>query len=146
MNLALLNDLPRRALARLHPLRGLREEWQRLRFEHAVRQLGQQIRVELCDDEQAYTVRAWLPGADKGDIEVALDGNCVRIVAGARVDHVQHQGAAQLRRERYVGRRSRLLRLPREVDATRASAEYRHGVLELVLPKAGPPPTLVPVR
>lgn len=141
-----LSDRPRAAPAGIHPLRGLREAWQRLRFEHAVRRLGRQIRIHLREDAQAYTVWAWLPGAAKGDIEVALDGNRVRIAAGARLEQVQHQGASHLRRERYVGRRERLLRLPQAVDAGRARAEYRLGVLELVLPKAGPPPTLVPVR
>lgn len=136
----------RRALAHLHPLRGLRETWQRLRFDHAVRQLSRQIRIQLREDTQAYTVWAWLPGADKGDIEVGLDGNCVRIAAKARIENAQHLRATQLRRERYVGQRSRVLRLPQNVDPARARAEYRHGVLELVLPKAGPPPTLVPVR
>ncbi|MYM76254.1 Hsp20 family protein [Duganella sp. FT134W] len=137
---------PRRALAPLHPLRRLREAWQRRRFEHALRQLGQPIRIELREDAQAYTVLAWLPGADKGDIEVALDGNRVRIVAGARIAQAQHLGDSQLRRERYAGRRLRVLRLPQQIDAASARAEYRHGVLELVLPKAGPPPALVPVR
>lgn len=136
----------RRALAHLHPLRGLRETWQRWRFDQAVRQLSQQIRVQLREDAQAYTVLAWLPGADKGDIEVALDGNQVRIAARAQVEHAQHVHASQLRRERYSGRRTRLLRLPQAIDSAGARAEYRHGVLELVLPKAGPPPTLVPVR
>lgn len=129
-----------------HPLRGLRETWQRLRFDHAVRELGQQIRIQLREDAKAYTVLAWLPGAEKGDIEVALDGNRVRIAAGAGVEQVRHQGSGTLRREHYRSRRTRLLRLPQQVDAATARAEYRHGVLELVLPKAGPPPALVLVR
>jgi HSP20 family protein len=136
----------RRAAPGPHPWRHLREAWQRLRFEHAVRQLGRQIVIELSETPQAYMVRALLPGADKGDIEVALDGNRVRIIAAAGVEHERHESATVLRRERYLGRRSRTLTLDHEIDAARASAEYRQGVLRLALPKVGPSRGLVPVR
>ncbi|GJJ04433.1 hypothetical protein RugamoR64_49710 [Duganella rhizosphaerae] len=145
MNPALPDGSARRALTRLHPLRGLGEAWQRLRFRHAVRQLNQQIRVQLSEDPKAYTVLALLPGAGKGDIEVAVEGDRVRIRAKGKADHVQHEGRSLLRHERYAGHRYRMLRLPQEVDAGQASAEFRHGVLKLVLPKAGRPRGLVPV-
>lgn len=146
MNTASPQERPRRALTRLHPFRNLGEAWQRLRYRHAVNQLGRQIRVRLSEDANAYTVLALLPGAGKGDIEVAVEGCCVRIRANGRAEHAQHEGRSLLRRERYVGHRYRMLRLPREVDAEHASAEFRHGVLKLVLPKGSQPRGLVPVR
>lgn len=135
---------PARLPARLHPLRQLGEAWRRLRFRQLVRRLSEQIRIDLREDAQGYTVLAALPGAHKGDIEVAVAGNLVRISAGARAEHAHHATASVLRRERYVGHRQRLLRLPQEIDAARAGAEYRHGVLRLSLPKLGG--TAVPVR
>jgi len=146
MKSATLQEHPRHALARLHILRNLSEAWQRMRFRHTLRQLGQQVRVQLSENAQAYTVLALLPGADKGDIDVAVEGCCVHIRARARAVHTQHEAGNLLRRERYVGRRYRMLRLPQQIDATQASAEYRHGVLRLVLPKATKPSALVPVQ
>ena len=112
-----------------------------------MRRLNEQIRIDLSETPQAYTVLAALPGAHQGDITVALEGNVVRISSAARAEHAQHDTASVLRRERYVGRRERTLTLPQAIDAGQASAEYRHGILKLVLPKAGAPRgTLVPVR
>lgn len=146
MNRALINDEhPRRVLTRLHLLRDLGEAWRRLRFRHAVRQLDQHIRIQLDEDAKAYTVLALLPGAGKGDIEVAVDGNHVRIRTKGSAEHSEHEGRSLLRRERYVGRRYRMLRLPQEVDAGLSSAEFSHGVLKLVLPKAARPRGQVPV-
>lgn len=138
---------PRRTLARPHPLRYLHEAWRHLCYRHAVRQMSEQIRIDLKETAQAYTVLASLPGANKDDIEVWLDGYHVRIGIRTSAEHAQHEGASTLRRERYVGRRHRTLTLAQEVDASRSSAEYRHGVLKLVLAKAGEQRGMpVPVR
>lgn len=136
---------PHRALAHFHPLRTLYETWQRMRFVHALRHQGQQIRIRVHENAQAYTVWAWLPGVHKGEIEVGLDGNRVRIVAGARFDHAQHVSPDVIQRERYVGKRTRVLSLPRTLDSAGARAQFHRGLLELTLPKAGLPPRLVPV-
>lgn len=130
-----------------HPLRDLGEAWQRLRFRHAVRQLSGQIQIDLREDAQGYTLLASLPGVARDDIQVELDGNRVHISTASSVEHARHEGASMLQHERYVGRRERTLALPREIDAARAGAEYRHGVLKLMLPAAGAPRgTLLKVR
>lgn len=137
---------PRRVLGRLHPWRELGDAWRRLRFRHAVHQLSEHIRIDLSEDERAYTVLASLPGAHKDDIEVMLEGKRVRISAETCAEQRQGAGSA-LRCERYVGRRRRTLVLDREIDPARGRAEYRNGVLRLDLPKLSPPRgTPIPVR
>jgi HSP20 family protein len=93
------------------------------------------IRVDVDEDDTAYTVRAEIPGARKEDIEVSVEGNQVSLSAEVRRE--THPGAGQrtLYGERSYGRASRSFALPEAVDPQTASAQYRDGVLTLVLPK-----------
>jgi len=94
-----------------------------------------QIRMDVKEDEKGYTVHADIPGVNKDDIHVTLDGNTVSISAEVKKNSEQKEGEKVLRRERYVGHASRSFSLENEVDEASASARYQDGVLELVLPK-----------
>ena len=94
-----------------------------------------QIRMDVKEDEKAYAVHADIPGVNKDDIHVSIDGNTVSISAEVKRRAEQKAGERVLRRERHVGRVSRSFALEHEVDEAGASARYQDGVLELVLPK-----------
>lgn len=94
-----------------------------------------QIRMDVKEDDKGYAVHADIPGVNKDDIHVTIDGNTVSITAEVKKRTEQKEGEKVLRRERYVGRVSRSFALESELDETAASARYQDGVLELVLPK-----------
>lgn len=94
-----------------------------------------QIRMDVKEDEKAYAVHVDIPGVNKADIHVSIDGNTVSISAEVKKSAEQKEGEKVLRRERHVGRVSRSFALEHEVDEASASARYQNGVLELVLPK-----------
>lgn len=94
-----------------------------------------QIRVDVKDNEKAYTVQADVPGVGKDDIQVSVDGNTVTI--RTEVKHEESEkDASWLRCERYFGAASRSFTLPSAVDEGQAKAKYDNGVLTLTLPKA----------
>jgi len=94
-----------------------------------------QIRMDVKEDETGYAVHADIPGVNKEDIHITIDGNTVSISAETKKLTQQKDGEKVLRRERYVGRVGRSFALEHEVDEASASARYQDGVLELVLPK-----------
>lgn len=94
-----------------------------------------QIRIDVQEDEKSYAVHADMPGVNKDDIHVAIDGNTVSISAEVKKRAEQKESEKVLRRERYFGRVSRSFALENEIDETNSSARYQDGVLELVLPK-----------
>lgn len=96
---------------------------------------GVQIKVDVTEDEKAYTVRADIPGVNKEDINVAIDGNQVAISAEVKRENEAREGTRVLRTERYYGKAYRSFTLGQEVDDTTAEARYANGVLQLVLPK-----------
>ncbi|WP_028454863.1 Hsp20/alpha crystallin family protein [Chitinilyticum litopenaei] len=94
-----------------------------------------QIRVDVKEDDKAYTVHAELAGVKKEDIRVHVDGDVVTINAEVKQETESRDGDRLLRCERYIGQVSRSFRLGQEVDEAATSASYQDGVLELLLPK-----------
>lgn len=94
-----------------------------------------QIKMDLKEDDNAYTVQAEIPGVKKEDIQVSIDGNRVSISAETKMEKEEKEGEKVLRAERYVGKVARSFTLTSDVDETKAKAKYADGVLELTLPK-----------
>lgn len=94
-----------------------------------------QIKLDVKEDSNTYTIHAEIPGVKKEDIQVAIDGN--QISLGAEIKNVKEEkdSASVLRSERYYGKVSRTFSLAQEVNEDAARAKYTDGVLELTLPK-----------
>lgn len=94
-----------------------------------------QFRVDVSEDESAYTIRAEIPGVKKDDISISIDGDQVAIGAEVKNEKEAKDGERVLRSERYYGKVQRAFQLGQTVDENAASAKYADGVLELMLPK-----------
>jgi HSP20 family protein len=94
-----------------------------------------QIKLDVKEDDGAYTVHAEVPGVPKEDIQVSIDGAVVSLRAEVRQHDQKKDGEKVLRSERYFGSVARSFQLPLEVDAAQAKARYDNGVLTLTLPK-----------
>ncbi len=93
------------------------------------------MKVDVKEDDKAFTVHADIPGAKKEDIQVDVDGNVVSLRAEMKQEKEEKQGEKTLYTERQYGMVSRSFSLPTEVDEKGAKAEYKDGVLNLMLPK-----------
>lgn len=91
--------------------------------------------LDLHEDKDNLILRAELPGLKKEDIEISLHENAVTI-SGERKNEKKYEGANTSREERFFGRFTRSLNLPKTVDAGKVKATYVDGVLTVTLPKA----------
>jgi HSP20 family protein len=94
-----------------------------------------QIKVDVKESGQAYTVQAEVPGVSKDDIHVSIDGNVVTLQAEVKQADSQTSDEKTLRSERYYGSVARSFSLPVDIDQANAKARYDNGVLTLTLPK-----------
>ncbi len=94
-----------------------------------------QIKVDVKENDAAYTVHAEVPGVAKEDIQVAIDGNVVSLRAEVTQKDEQTKDDKLLRSERFYGAVERSFQLPLEIDSAQAKARYDNGVLTLTLPK-----------
>ena len=94
-----------------------------------------QIKVDVKEDDRAYTVQAEIPGVNKDDINVSIDGNLVTLRAEIKQEDRKTEGEKVLRTERYYGAVARSFQLAQDIDASQAKAKYENGILTLTLPK-----------
>jgi len=93
------------------------------------------IKVDVVDKTDAIVVRAEVPGVQKDDIQVTIEGDQLTIAAEIKRESEQKEGERVLRSERYVGAVYRSFVLPVEIDESASTAKYENGVLELTLAK-----------
>ncbi|CAG9242995.1 Hsp20/alpha crystallin family protein [Burkholderia sp. AW33-5] len=96
------------------------------------------MKIDVTENDKAYTVNAELPGVAKDDIDVQVTGNTVSINAKIERKSEQKDGERVIRRERYSGAISRSFSLSGDIDDANATATYQDGVLSLTLPKKAP--------
>jgi HSP20 family protein len=94
-----------------------------------------EIKIDITESDTAYSVKAEIPGVQKNDIDVNIDGDVVTISAKAERNRELKEGERVVRRERYSGMISRTFSLASDIDEATASAQYQDGVLTLTLPK-----------
>lgn len=97
------------------------------------------FRVDVRETADSYLVHADLPGVNKEQIHVEIDGNQVTIRAEAKQQVEQKEGQRVLRAERFVGQFARSFVLGSELDEDKSVARYENGVLEVTLPKKQQP-------
>ena len=91
--------------------------------------------VNLYEEGDSFMLTAELPGLEKENINISVQGADL-ILSGERKPESDGPETSRHLRERQRGGFSRVLTLPVAVDAEKVTAEYRNGVLKVVLPKA----------
>jgi HSP20 family protein len=94
-----------------------------------------QIKVDVEENDKAYTVKAEIPGVKKEDINVQIEGNQVSISAESKQEKDVKENGKVIRSERYYGSLYRSFSLGQDVDQAAANAKYADGILQLTLPK-----------
>ena len=90
---------------------------------------------ELSEDEDNIYANLELPGVDKKDVKITLEDGILTI-SGEKKQEEKEQKKNVYRTERSYGQFKRRFRLPTEVQSDQVKAEYKDGVLNIVLPKS----------
>jgi HSP20 family protein len=75
-----------------------------------------------------------MPGVSKSDLEIQAKGNTIRISGRKAIAYPE--GVSLHRRERRSGSFDRSLNVPMQINADAIKAEYRDGILALIMPRA----------
>jgi HSP20 family protein len=114
-------------------MRPFRWEWPSL-GEMAKPFEGKMPKVDVIERDDEVVVKAELPGVDKKDLDVSVTENSVTIKGTTRHEEKEEKGDFY-RCEISRGAYARTVALPSYVDADKAKASFKDGVLELKLPK-----------
>ena len=90
--------------------------------------------LDIIDGEKEVVVRAEVPGVDKKDLDVSIADRTLTIKGSTRQEKKEEK-ENYFRQEIRSGSFSRSVLLPADVNAAKAEASFKGGVLELRLPK-----------
>ena len=93
------------------------------------------IPLDVVERDDAFLVKAAIPGVKPEDVEVVVQGDRVTVRAQCRSEEERH-GDNWLMREHRSGNLQRTIALPAAVSSDTAEARIDNGVLTLRLPKA----------
>lgn len=108
--------------------------------EHEVRDLVHRsvrwgiLPAELFDERKKIVVRLEAPGLDADEIELQVRDKLLVVHGEKRQQRERAEGNYQILECAY-GSFERSIPLPAEVDASKAKADYKRGVLQVELPK-----------
>lgn len=88
----------------------------------------------ITEDEKEYRIRLELPDVKKEDVHVKVENGAL-VIEGERKEEKEEKGLKFHRREMIYGKFLRRFVLPEEVDEARVQANFRDGMLNLVLTK-----------
>lgn len=91
-------------------------------------------RTNLLESGDSFEVQAEVPGISKDDLNIKIQGNYLEISGKRAVD--TPEGYKVHRNERGSSTFSRSFTLPNDVDAEKAEASLKDGILYLTLPKS----------
>jgi HSP20 family protein len=90
--------------------------------------------VDIFENDNEVVVKAELPGMDAKDIDVRLENNILTL-KGERQFEKEAKEENYHRIEREYGSFTRSFALPTAVNGEKVKAEYKDGILKIVLPK-----------
>ena len=90
--------------------------------------------VDIWDDAEHVYVEAELPGINKDDINISIEGGVLSVQGEKKTSQEKKDKGMRLL-ERYYGSFSRSFTLPSTVDTQKVNATLKDGVLRIVLNK-----------
>jgi len=93
------------------------------------------VALDVVEEKEQYVLKADLPGINKEDIKVSVENDLLTIV-GERKAEVEQKDRQVHRSERSYGRFMRTLNVGANIDVAKIRANYKDGVLELIVPKS----------
>ncbi len=91
---------------------------------------------EVEETDKELIVRVEVPGMDKDDCRITIEGNMLYLSGEKRFERETHESTYHVM-ERAYGSFQRAIPLPGNVDIDQAAASYKNGVLTVRLPKTG---------
>jgi len=91
--------------------------------------------VDVAEMEEEIVVTAELPGIEQNEVEISIADN-VLTLKGEKKEETEEKKKNYHRIERSYGSFQRSIGLPTGVQADKATAKYKDGVLRITIPKA----------
>lgn len=95
------------------------------------------VSMDVAETDQAFEVKVDLPGMSADDVDIQIDTNTLTIRGQRSEESEEKDEEKQFHRvERYRGSFARSVVLPNSINEDESAAEFKDGVLKIVIPKS----------
>ena len=100
------------------------------------------MKTDIKEHKDGYELEIDLPGFHKDEIQAELKDGYLTISAAKQLnqDEKEKESGKYIRRERYSGSCQRSFYVGDEITQEDIKAEFKHGILKLLVPKKEPKP------
>jgi HSP20 family protein len=125
----------------IHEMENLQQEMNRLfdRFAHLgnddTKIMTVRPSVEIEETDNAFNLKLEVPGLEVKDLDIRVAEDTVKI-SGERKKESKTEEKGFVRSEFSYGRFERVIPLPTRIQNDQVTAEYKNGILTMMLPKA----------
>ncbi len=91
--------------------------------------------IEVEEDANQFTLHLEAPGMERKDLDISVEGNTLTVKGERKVEEKKREKGYFYSERRY-GTFQRSIQLPAEVESDKIKANYKDGVLEVVIPKS----------
>ena len=96
-----------------------------------------QASMDVAETDQSFEVKLDLPGVNSDDVDIQIDNNTLTVRGKREEESEEKDEEKQFHRiERYSGSFSRSVVLPNSINEDETAAEFKDGVLKIVIPKS----------
>ena len=99
-------------------------------------QTGGQLTLDVYETKDNFVIQSTVAGVKPEDLDISIEGDLVSIRGTRQRSTEEQEEGKYLYQECYWGEFSREVILPEEVDAQKAEAKIKDGILTLKIPKA----------
>ena len=92
--------------------------------------------VDVEERENEFVVALDIPGVDKKDVKVSVEGNVLSVKGERKYERTEDEDGRCYCNERRFGTFSRSFSLSKRIDSGKITAKHTDGVLTITLPKA----------
>ena len=98
------------------------------------------MKTDIQETDKNYILEMDLPGFSKDEVKVSLENGYLTISAATVLnkDEKEKKNGRYIRRERYAGACQRSFYVGENISQDDISAEFKHGILKLSIPKKEP--------
>ena len=100
----------------------------------SLKNIGWDLALDVYEEKDSIVVKMNLPGIESDKLHVSVEGNFLR-VWGDRDEEKEEKNKQYYSKEIKRGSFERVVSLPQAIQINKISAEYKQGVLKVVLPK-----------
>ncbi len=123
--------------------RALGRDWED--WFQAERELFHPVHVHVAESDNSLEVKAEVPGFSEKELEINVEPRRI-IITGKREAAKEEKKGKIVYSETCSDQLMRIIHLPAEVDAEKATATLKNGILELSMPKTAAKTRTIPVQ